>query len=122
MKPLLLLAALGCAGCVAAQDAAPAQASSGPSIYDAAVAAVRKSVGEDGLEFVKAVREMSNAISDLLEGARGQAKARKPDKDTDKAFEDADKELHGLRDDMAAMERDIRQAVPDAGMKVSVAA
>jgi hypothetical protein len=98
----------------------PSQAS---AVYDAVVGAMRKSIGEDGLDFIKTVRQLvngANGIRDMLEAARTQAKARKPDKDTDEAFEDADKEMKALADDMAKMEREIRNAAPEAGMKLSM--
>lgn len=94
----------------------------GSALYAAVATEVRERVGEDGLDFAKMVRGMANKISELLETARTQARARKPDKDTDKAFEDADKELKSLRDDLADMERDIHMAAPTAGMKLEAAA
>lgn len=105
-----------------AQSPQPAPAQ-GSAIYDAVLGKMRKSIGEDGLDFVKMVRQLVNGalgIRDMLEAARTQAKAKKPDKDTDAAFEDADKEMKALADDMATMERDIRTAVPEAGMKLSM--
>jgi len=101
-------------------DAVTAQ--QGASIYAAVATEVRERVGEDGLDFAKLVRGMANKISELLETARGQAQARKPDKDTDKAMEEADKTLGDLRDELASMERDIRAAAPGAGMKLEAAA
>lgn len=98
-------------------------AANGSAIYDAVVGKMRKAIGEDGLDFIKMVRQMvdgANGIRAMLEAARTQAKGRKPDKDTDEAFEDADKEMKALADDMAKMERDIRNAVPEAGMKLSM--
>ncbi len=95
----------------------------GSAVYDAVVGKMRKSIGEDGLDFIRTVRQMvdgANGIRAMLEAARTQAKGKKPDKDTDEAFEDADKEMKALADDMAKMERDIRNAVPEAGMKLSM--
>jgi hypothetical protein len=98
-------------------------AASGSAVYDAVVGNMRKAIGEDGLDFVKMVRQLvngANGLRDMLEAARTQAKGKKPDKDTDEAFEDADKEMKALADDMATMEREIRNAVPEAGMKLSI--
>ena len=98
----------------------PAQ---GSAIYDAVVGKMRKSIGEDGLEFVRMVRDMVNGalgIRDMLEAARAQYKAKKPDKETDKIFEGADQEMKALSKDLDDMARDIHNAVPDAGMKLSM--
>jgi hypothetical protein len=98
-------------------------AANGSAVYDAVFGKMRKAIGEDGLDFIRTVRQMvdgANGIRAMLEAARTQAKSRKPDKDTDEAFEDADKEMKALADDMAKMERDIRNAVPEAGMKLSM--
>jgi hypothetical protein len=98
-------------------------AAQGTAVYDAVVGKMRKSIGEDGLDFIRTVRQMvdgANGIRAMLEAAHTQAKGKKPDKDTDEAFEDADKEMKALADDMAKMERDIRTAVPEAGMKLSM--
>lgn len=100
----------------------PVAAQNGSALYAAVASEVRKRVGEDGLDFAKTVREMATKISELLETARTQARARKPDKDTDEALEEADKALKDLRDELADMERDIRMAAPDAGMKLEAAA
>ena len=101
----------------------PAQtAAQGSAIYDAVMSKMRKAIGEDGLDFIKMVRDLVNGatgIRPMLEAARTQAKAKKPDKDTDEAFEDADKEMKALADDMAKMEREIRNAAPEAGMTLS---
>lgn len=94
----------------------------GRSLYDAVVTEVRRQLGEDGLEFLKEVREMVRDIGRLLETARGQAAIRRPDKDTEKAFEETDearKELNALMDDM---EGEIRRDAPTAGMRLSIAA
>lgn len=94
----------------------------GSGLYQAVVAEVKKAVGEDGLDFIKQVREVTNKIVELLDTARGQAAIRKRDKDSDKAFEDADKSLKSLREEMDGMEQDIRREAPTAGMKLSIAA
>jgi hypothetical protein len=96
----------------------PAQ---GSALYEAVVGKMRKSIGEDGLDFIKMVRQLvsgATGLRDMLEAARTQAKAKKPDKDTDEAFEDADKEMKALADDLSKMDRDIRNAAPEAGMKL----
>jgi hypothetical protein len=93
------------------------------AVYDAVVGKIRKSIGEDGLDFVKMVRQLvngANGLRDILEAARAQAKGKKPDKDTDEAFEDADEQIKALAEDLDRMERDIRNAVPEAGMKLSM--
>lgn len=95
----------------------------GSAVYDAVVGKMRKSIGEDGLDFIRTVRQLvngANGVRDMLEAARTQAKGGKSDKDTDEAFEDADKEMKALADDMAKMEREIRNAAPEAGMKLSM--
>jgi hypothetical protein len=94
----------------------------GRSLYDAVVTEVRRQLGEDGLEFLKEVREMVRDIGRLLETAKGQAAIRRPDKDTEKALEETDearKELNALMDDM---EGEIRRDAPTAGMRLSIAA
>lgn len=94
----------------------------GRSLYDAVVTEVRRQLGEDGLEFLKEVREMVRDIGRLLETAKGQAAIRRPDKDTEKALEETDearKELDALMDDM---EGEIRRDAPTAGMRLSIAA
>jgi Skp family chaperone for outer membrane proteins len=94
----------------------------GRSLYDAVVSEVRRQLGEDGLAFLKEVREMVRDIGRLLETAKGQAAIRRPDKDTEKAFEETDearKELDAL---MADMEGEIRRDAPTAGMRLSIAA
>lgn len=94
----------------------------GRSLYDAVVGEVRKQLGEDGLQFLKEVREMVGEIGKLLETARGQAAIRRPDKDTEKAFEETDEALKELHDLMDEMEGEIRQDAPTAGMRLSIAA
>ncbi|MBS0298192.1 MAG: hypothetical protein JSR45_17980 [Proteobacteria bacterium] len=102
-------------------QAAPARApADAANLYGAVSDAVRKVIGEDGLEFLKEVREMAQDVKDLLASARIQAAAHRRDKSTDKAFEDADKAFKDLDDAMHDTERDIRQAAPDVGMRLSV--
>jgi hypothetical protein len=96
--------------------------SEGASLYSAVVEEVRKQLGEDGLDFLKEVRGMVDDIRKLLEAARGQAAIRRRDKDTDEAFEAADKALKDLNETMNDMERQIRHDAPSAGMTFSVAA
>jgi hypothetical protein len=103
-------------------ETAPPPAPAGASLYDAVTAGVRKAIGEDALDFIKLVRGFTNGLSDLLDTARGQAAIRRSDKKTDDAFKDADKTLKDLRADTADLERDIHQAAPEAGMRLSVAA
>jgi hypothetical protein len=94
----------------------------GRSLYDAVVSEVRKQIGEDGLQFLKEVREMVGEIGKLLEAARGQAAIRRRDKETEKAFEETDKALKELHEVMDRMEGEIRRDAPAAGMALSVAA
>lgn len=104
-------------------DATPApRAPEGVSLYDAVVGEVRKQVGEDGLDFLKEVRGMVDDIRKLLEAARGQAAIRRRDKETDEAFEAADKAMKELNETMDDMDRQIRHDAPSAGMTLSVAA
>lgn len=105
---------------VSAETDAPAPA--GPALYDAVVGEVRKMIGEDGLQFLKEVRGLADEVKKLLETARGQAAARPRDKDTDQAFEDSDKALKALHETLDQMDRDIRQAAPTAGMRLSIEA
>lgn len=65
---------------------------------------------------------MVDDIKKLLETARGQAAVRRRDKDSDAAFEDADRALRDLSDVMSQMERQIHRDAPTAGMTLSVAA
>lgn len=102
--------------------ASPILVPQGISLYDAVVGEVRKQVGEDGLDFLKEVRGLGDDIKTLLETARGQATVHRRDKESDEAFEDADKALKALSDAMSQMERQIRREAPTAGMTLSVAA
>jgi hypothetical protein len=105
---------------------APTPAAQSPSpdhaLYDAVTGEVRKAIGEDGLDFVKSVRALSNDIAGLLETARTQARAKRPEKSLTDALDDADKSLASLRQEMAAVEQDIHAAAPEAGLRISVAA
>jgi len=94
----------------------------GRSLYDAVVGEVRRQLGEDGLEFLKEVREMVRDMGKLLEVAKGQAAIRRPDKDTEKAFEETDEALKDLNALMDDMEAEIRRDAPTAGMRLSIAA
>lgn len=110
------------ASAAAGQGAADLAATEGRSFYDAVVSEVRKSIGEDGLAFLKEVRGMVEEIGKLLETARGQAAIRGRDRDTDKAFEEADETLKALHEAMDDMEAGIRRDAPTAGMRLSIAA
>lgn len=103
-------------------DEAARSAIEGRSLYDQVVGQVRKELGEDGLGFVREVRGLVEDIRKLLETARGQATIRRPDKDTSKALEDADKALKALHDGMDDMEAEIRRDAPTAGLRLSIAA
>ncbi|MBW8883092.1 MAG: hypothetical protein JF615_17235 [Asticcacaulis sp.] len=91
--------------------------------YDEVVGAMRKSLGEDGIRFVKDLMGMVKEIDEkMLTPARIQMKAQKPNKETDKAFEEVDKELKELREDMQKMQDDIKRDVPTVGMRLDIAA
>jgi hypothetical protein len=105
---------------VTPEQAAPP--AGGSSIYETVEAEFRKAIGEDGLAFAKEVREFVHALSDLLEAARGQAKAARRDKTTDRAFEEADKSLKSLNTALSDMQSEIHDQVPAAGMRLSIAA
>lgn len=129
MSGLAVGATLGAApaesGADAAADAAggadPA-AKDGASLYEAVAGEVDKRIGEDGLDFIKQVRGLSNDLAKLLETARTQARGRAKDDKTDNEIKGADEALSDLRDDLSAFERDIHQQIPTAGLKLSVAA
>jgi len=106
----------------AEEPAAAPRQPEGLSLYDAVVGEVRKQVGEDGLAFLKDVRGMVDDIRKLLETARGQAAIHRHDKDSDEAFEEADRSLKDLDEAMSQMERQIHRDAPSAGMTLSVAA
>jgi hypothetical protein len=99
-----------------------AQGAGGSGLYQSVVDEVKKSVGEDGLDFIKQVRSVTQEITKLLDTARGQAAIKKRDKEMDRAFEDADKTLKSLHEEMDSMEAEIRREAPTAGMKLSIAA
>lgn len=102
-------------------QAASAQApAAGAALYGAVNAELRKGLGEDGLEFLGEVRGMLREIGRLYSAARIQAAAHRPDKAAREAFEDADKALKDLNQEMDRSEHDIRQAAPEAGMKLSM--
>lgn len=94
----------------------------GSALYEAVAGEARKTIAEDGLDFAKSVRELAGEIKKLLDAARNQAKARKPDKDTDEAVKEADEALKELHESLDDMEHDIHDAVPMAGMRLSVEA
>ena len=84
---------------------------------------VKTMAGEDGLEFTKEIKGLVQWIEDkMLTPARIQMKAKKPDKGTDKAFEDVDKELKELKKEMEDIERDIKREAPAVGQHLDVAA
>ena len=84
---------------------------------------VRKMAGEDGMAFAKEMKGLVQWIEDkMLAPARIQMKAQKPNKETDKAFEDVEKNLKDLCKDMEDMERDIKRDVPTVGQHIDIAA
>lgn len=103
-------------------QAEDAPAKTGAGLYDEMVRTLREDIGRDGLDFTRQVRGLIDKIKELLEASRGQAMIRKPDKDTDAAFEAADKALKELGEALDDMDKDIMRAVPAAGMMVSLAA
>lgn len=100
--------------------APPSRETSAP--YDAVVTELKKTIGEDGLDFMRGVRSLANDLRDLLESARTQARVHKPEKTLTKALEDADAALTDLNKALDGMERDIHLAAPTAGMKLSMEA
>ncbi len=107
------------------QAAAQAESEAGPppkSLYDETIQAAREQLGRDGFEFIDTVRGLAKALTDLLETARTQARARKRDDETDKTFEDADTAFKDLNEQLDGMSEEILRAAPAAGMRVSIAA
>lgn len=93
------------------------------ALYGQIAEKVKTMAGEDGLEFTKEIKGLVQWIEDkMLTPARIQMKAKKPDKDTDKAFEDVDKELKALKKEMEDIERDIKREAPAVGQHLDVAA
>jgi hypothetical protein len=109
-------------GKTAEGDASGGQAAGGASAYAQVTQDVREGLGQDALDFAKQVRELARTLSDLLETARGQARARSPSKETARALEDADKSLSDLRQGLDGLEREVRDQVPTLGLRISVAA
>ncbi|MGA0601911.1 hypothetical protein ACO2Q3_14490 [Caulobacter sp. KR2-114] len=108
-----------------ASDPPPAggePASGGASTYAAVTQGVREGIGQDALSFDHDVRDFVQTLSDLLDTARMQTRTSRPDKATRRAFEDADKQLKALRDDLDDLDRDVRAQVPTLGLRLSVAA
>lgn len=98
-------------------------AATGTVSYDELLGGVRKAIADDGLQFLKELRGLVDYIDEkLLMPTRLWKAAQKPDKDTDKVFEDMEKELKELRKAMREMERDLKQGAPDAGMVLDIVA
>lgn len=94
-----------------------ADAAANTVTHDELMGSMRKSLGEDGMEFLKELKGILKHIDEkMLAPARIQKAAQKPDEDTDKVFEDMDKELKELRKAMSDMERDLKQDAPETGM------
>lgn len=111
----------------AAQESSPSSppdpaAARGASLYAAVESEVRKAIGEDGLTFIKDLRSFANEVHTWLESARIKAHGQRRDKATDEAFEDADKAAKSLAKEISDAEQDLHDAVPAAGMRLSVAA
>ncbi len=93
------------------------------ALYTQAVQQVQKLAGEDGLDFSKQLKALVNEIEDkMLAPARIQMRTKKPDKNTDDAFKDAETNLKDLRKAMDDMDRDSKNEVPTAGQTLDVAA
>lgn len=91
--------------------------------HDALMGSIRKSLGDDGMDFLKELKAILKHIDEkMLAPARIQKAAQKPDEDTDKVFEDMDKELKDLRKAMADMERDLKRDAPETGMVLDIKA
>lgn len=85
--------------------------------HDELMGSMRRSLGEDGMDFLKELKGTLKHIDEkMLAPTRIQKTAQKPDEDTDKVFEDMDKELKDLRKAMADMERDLKRDAPETGM------
>ncbi|MGZ3305586.1 MAG: hypothetical protein ACXU8U_06965 [Asticcacaulis sp.] len=83
---------------------------------------LRNAIATDSLSFLRDLGGLVNEIEDkMLSKAHLQAKARKPDKDTDEAIKDADEALKDLRKDMDDMRTGIGRSAPAAGLQLSVA-
>ncbi len=94
-----------------------AEAAANTVTNDELMGSMRRSLGEDGMEFLKELKGILKHIEEkMLAPARIQKAAQKPDEDTDKVFEDMDKELKDLRKAMADMERDLKKDAPETGM------
>ncbi len=88
--------------------------------YDEINAGLKKSLGNEGLDFLKEVQAMVHEIDEkFLTPTRIQMLGRKRDKDTDDAFEDVDKEMKDLKQDIRDLQGDIHNAAPEAGMTLS---
>jgi hypothetical protein len=91
--------------------------------HDELMGSMRRSLGEDGMEFLKELKGILKHIDEkMLAPARIQKAAQKSDEDTDKVFEDMDKELKDLRKAMADMERDLKHDAPETGMVLDMRA
>lgn len=94
-----------------------AEATANTVTHDELMGSMRKALGDDGMEFLKELKGLLKHIDEkMLAPARIQKAAQKPDEDTDKIFEDMDKELKELRKAMADMERDLKNDAPETGM------
>jgi hypothetical protein len=98
-------------------EAKVAEATANTVSHDELMGSMRKTLGEDGMDFLKELKSILKHIDEkMLAPARIQKAAQKPDKETDKVFEDIDKELKELRKAMADMERDLKHDAPETGM------
>lgn len=98
-------------------DVKAAETTANTVTNDELMGSMRKSLGEDGMEFLKELKAILKHIDEkMLAPARIQKAAQKSDEDTDKVFEDMDKELKELRKAMADMERDLKKDAPETGM------
>ncbi|EGF92204.1 hypothetical protein ABI_06370 [Asticcacaulis biprosthecium C19] len=90
--------------------------------HDELVGAVRREIGQDGLKFLKELKAILAHIEEkMLQPARLQKAAQKPDKDMDKVFEAMDEELKELLKEMKDMERDLKQGVAETGTVLDIA-
>lgn len=94
-----------------------------PGPYKQAEQSVRDLWGQDTLGFVKDIRSLVDEIEQkMLAPARIRYTAQKPDKDTDKVFEDTEKDLKELRKAMEDIERDVKKNMSAPGMTLDTAA
>jgi hypothetical protein len=107
---------------LAASAAASVAGAGERPLQDAVTGALKTSLGEEGLQFVKELRALTHEIVKLLDTAKIQGKSAHPPRRLTEAMDDADRELTALRDALHDLEQDIRRSAPQAGVRLSVEA